>query len=354
MSALPNDRLFAGLNLATIIAVYLLILAGGIVRSTGSGMGCPDWPKCFGSYIPPTSAAELPENYKEIYSQKRHQKNLRVAKMMKTIGLVHLADKISKDESILVEQDFNVLKTWIEYINRMLGVLVGAFILASFVKSFSFWSTHRNLIWISCGALILVIFQGWVGSVVVSTNLLPGIITFHMLLAIGLIAILLNVRYKLKRKQEDLVPKKVSGAKFLMTACIILFLTQVGLGTQVREAVDNLTVQLGEAARTDWIENLGLTFFIHRSYSLILLGLHIALVIELLRKFKLSGTTKKLVLGLIILTIMEMVTGVILAYMALPYFIQPVHLFLALLIFGVLYYLSLMLKKPKTKTAHAI
>ena len=134
------------LSTITLVSVYLLILVGGIVRSTGSGMGCPDWPRCFGKWVPPTEAKQLPADYKEVYSQQRAAKNERFASYLGAFGFAQLADQIRNDTSILEEEDFNATKTWIEYLNRLMGALVGVLILATFVASLRHWQRDRWLV----------------------------------------------------------------------------------------------------------------------------------------------------------------------------------------------------------------
>ncbi|MEM8966748.1 MAG: COX15/CtaA family protein, partial [Bacteroidota bacterium] len=132
MNPTPS-KLLPRLSVVTLIAVYLLILVGGIVRSTGSGMGCPDWPKCFDSWIPPTEVSQLPVDYKEVYAQQRAAKNERFLAYLGFLGLGNgdLSDRIKNDKSILVEADFNAAKTWIEYVNRLIGAVIGILIFAT-------------------------------------------------------------------------------------------------------------------------------------------------------------------------------------------------------------------------------
>src|SRR5687767_13440219 len=135
---MKNRRAFYKLSLSTLVAVYILILVGGVVRSTGSGMGCPDWPKCFGNWVPPTSVNQLPKNYQQVYADHRDKKNKRFARYLQFVGLDRTANRLLEDKTILHEAPFNPVKTWIEYGNRIIGVIIGFLIFAVFIASLKF------------------------------------------------------------------------------------------------------------------------------------------------------------------------------------------------------------------------
>jgi len=327
-------RSFRRLTITTLVAVYVLILVGGIVRSTGSGMGCPDWPKCFGSWVPPKSVSELPANYKEIYAQYREKKNVRFAKYLRFIGLRDTAEKLQTDKSILQEADFNPTKTWVEYLNRVVGVIIGLMIFAVSVSSLRFWRTDRSLTLLAIGTFLLVGFQGWIGSFVVSSNLTPWTVTVHMFLALVIVAMLFYLVHLSDPVKDNF--QTPLGFWWLLS-CIAVLLVQVLLGTRVREAID---VVAGSLPREYWISELGETFSLHRSFSWIVLILHVGLILNL-RK---TEGLKAFPLTLILLILGTILTGVGMAFFAVPAFLQPVHLLLATVSFGMQFRLLLKLK----------
>ena len=332
------------LSLSTIIAVYLLILVGGIVRSTGSGMGCPDWPKCFGSWVPPTSVDQLPADYKDQYSQKRHEKNLRLTGYFEALGFYSTAEKLRSDPSIREEADFNPVKTWIEYLNRLVGVVIGLLIFATFVYSVRFRKSSPSVFWLSLAAFVGVVFQGWVGSVVVSTNLLPGLISFHMLLALFIVLLLISAYYSVDPMDGYKGEGDVGKLRWLLLGCGAVFLIQLVMGIGVREGVD--AYLSNGVARGEVLHKIGFQFYFHRSFSWLLLGGHLLLAYWLWVYASGPNAVRYAVI-LTILVFLEIVSGAAMGFFSIPSFIQPIHLFLASVVFGFQVYLFLHLKQDK-------
>ncbi|GIV36131.1 MAG: hypothetical protein KatS3mg032_0510 [Cyclobacteriaceae bacterium] len=306
----------------TLAAVYVLILVGATVRSTGAGMGCPDWPKCFGKWVPPVSMAGLPENYKQVYAAYREKKNQRFADFLESIGMKTTAHQLRTDESIRKEADFNAVKTWTEYVNRVIGMVTGLLVVAVFVRSLVHGSVQ--LMWLASLALAVILITGWFGSIVVSTNLTPWTVTLHMLLAFALLALLVQMQVKLSNP-----PAHAAGnlLVWMGVACLVT-VVQVVLGTQVRESVDMLA-QSG-MNRDTWIDKLGAPFLVHRSFSWVALGVNAFIVWKLYTQ----KPWRRWAMLLGALVVFPVLTGALMAWFAVPAFLQPVHLLLAALLFG--------------------
>jgi cytochrome c oxidase assembly protein subunit 15 len=234
------------------------------------------------------------------------------------------AVQLSSDKAILIESDFNSVKTWIEYANRLLGVVVGFLILLLFWQSIRFRTSKPTIFLVSLATLVAVLFQGWFGSIVVSTNLTTWTITIHMFIALLIVAFLVYLIYASDANFNAVVPPK--RTILILIACIGLLLMQILFGTQVREAIDRLAAQ----PRNTWVISLGVEFIVHRSFSWLVVGFHFLLI------WRLSKTTghKALSSALMALILSLFLTGAAMAYFNVPAFLQPIHLLLATVCLG--------------------
>ena len=310
-------NLYQKTALSTIAATLFLIMVGGIVRAAGAGLGCPDWPKCYGLWIPPMHVSDLPSGFDV--------------------------------------DSFNAFKTWTEYVNRLIGVLVGFFIAANFLTSLRYRRSKPTVTISSLLALILVLFQAWLGGQVVRSGLASGMITLHMLLAMIIVGVLLYASFKSKEDFVELQMSQKSKHRFLQLGIGIgvLSIIQMVLGTQVRESIDVVKIGMGLTDRSLWIEQLGIIYKIHRSFSWLLL-ITIALLSYRVYRFSknetgrsYSGTKGFILLGYAIPigVISQVLIGIGLQWLDMPGVLQVLHLLGVALLLSVIFIFVLILSK---------
>lgn len=343
----PGEKRFLLINKITIIALFVLILAGGVVRTSGSGMGCPDWPKCFGSVIPPTNASQLPEDYQNRYVKQRIDKNERFAKTLDVFGYGNLAAKVRGDKSVLEAEEFNAAKTWTEYINRLIGAITGFLLIGCVVYSFSYLKLRKRIFFLSLSNVILVGFQAWLGSIVVSTNLLAWVVTVHMLTAILILAISIYTYFQARilRDQAILVDKPGGVIQLIAIIALLVMIVQIAIGTDVREQIDAIASYMNELNRSEWVSKVGFSFDLHRNLAIIVLISAFALFYLIRRNYDLNRLQFRYASYVLLLVFLQFIAGVALSYLALPPVVQAIHLTLASLMFGAQYYLVLLLKR---------
>ena len=295
-------NLYQKTAITTVIATIVLIFVGGLVRAAGAGLGCPDWPQCFGMWVPPTSAENLPAQY---------------------------------DASL-----FNPFHTWLEYVNRLVGVLIGFLITLTFIISFKYRKSDPVITVTSGVAFVLVLFQGWLGGQVVQSGLSAGIITLHMIMAMIILATLLYASFRAMSGRLSISISRKAQRTFLWVSGIVLFLTlvQMVLGTQVREQVD-VAKNVMEMPREGWIDSLGILYEVHRSFSWLLV-IAVGAMVYFNKKLEAPIRLTRLGWATAFLVLIQFLTGVGMERFDMPGVFQVIHLVgLAVLICAILLYM---------------
>ena len=287
---------FVSLSLATIIATYALIAVGSLVRAAGAGLGCPDWPRCFGGWIPPTSADQLPAGF---------------------------------DAS-----KFNVVETWLEYANRLVGVTIGLFIFAALVSAWRHHRRVREIFWPSLAAFLLVGFQGWLGGQVVAEGLADDVLTAHMVLALIIVSVLLYAHMCARFGPAQPVTGAQRRLGHIAALVGVLVLVQAGVGTRVRYLID----ELGKTGlpRSDWLPLSWWPDIAHRQLSVVILCAVGYLVWASGRAAPGHRGMRRSARVIVAFVGAQIAVGLGLAYLAVPPALQVIHLLVGSLTIGAL------------------
>ena len=246
------------------------------------------------------------------------------------------AVRIQSNPDVYVEEAFNAQKTWTEYLNRVVGFAAGNAMLIAFVWMLIVYR-KRKFVLLMLLNLVLMGVEGWFGSIVVATNLVPWTITVHLFLALVIIGIQLYLVYSMGSGSKTIIVLNRSMRIILWLILLITFY-QMFLGTQVRESIDLLVKQ--GYSRTQWMDKIGIEFLIHRSFSWLVLFL-------LGWMFWKNEQTQKyaIIRWTFIILALELVSGVLLAYVDMPGLVRTSHLIFASVLFGILLYTGFKVKK---------
>lgn len=180
----------------TTMTTLVLIVLGAYVRLSDAGLGCPDWPGCYGNLTPAQSVSEI-----------------RAAETVQPGGPVSME------------------KAWKEMIHRYLAMVVGALIAAMMFAAWRNARLWRQSIILPTVIAVLVIFQAALGAWTVTLLLKPAIVTSHLLGGIAILALLswLLARQPGVGKWADAIMSPAPVRLFAMVALVVVF-AQIVLG----------------------------------------------------------------------------------------------------------------------------
>lgn len=284
----------------TTVCTYFLIFVGGLVRVSGAGLGCPDWPKCFGRWIPPLSKSQLPSG--------------------------------------IDPATFNITLAWIEYTNRLVGVTVGLLIVVTAVLALRHFRGHRRILIPTLLAAVLVAVQGWQGSVVVASELMPLVVTVHMFLALVIVSLLIYVTQEAYHVELGVTSDRTDSNRKAAWWVALLWIggiVQIMLGSDVRGQVDTIAEANPALTSSQWLARVGVADDLHMLLGLVMAFATIVVGIAVIKSIeKPSALLQQTVWGLILIAGAQIMLGLAMLVVDLAPLLRLFHLWAAGLYIG--------------------
>lgn len=283
-----SNKFFFRSALTSTILSYLLIFVGGLVRVSGSGLGCPDWPKCFGRWVPPINIEQIPAH--------------------------------------IDSTAFNIVLAWIEYGNRTLGVIVGISILLMTIIALIHFRKNNKILFSSLLSLFLVISNGGLGAIVVSSILNPFIVSLHMILALFLVSVLSYTTiesYKIidtNKFTNMYLSKKISTSLILLWIFIVI---EILLGTGIRTNIELIAIDNPLFTKGELLSSLNSYKYLHSilGFSLLFLSIYLCYLF----KDDFLGLSKQLVLFIFGMIMFQIFLGELMIFFELPQLTRLFH-----------------------------
>ena len=192
-------------------------------------------------------------------------------------------------------------------------------------------------------AFFLILVEAVLGKIVVDTNLKPTMITIHMVVGLVIIGIILRLLFIVTERKSQYQYHALFNK--LLIISVIFSLIQIAMGTQVRQFVDEQVKLYGFENKNYSLMDPNWKFYFHRSFT-------IAIVLVNLGMFYLNQIKNlgyKLVNWIMVMLLLETITGILMYYAEIPIGTQAVHLLSGALLFGIQFYLWLQSRKVKKK-----
>lgn len=317
-----------------VMVVFLIIVWGGFVRLTGSGLSIPDWPMINGSLLPPLSD----QDWKTVYASYHRE-------------LYNISDL-----SLPTEIPMGRFKTIfaIEYFHRSLAALVGIVFAAIIIKSLRQKQIWQEVRWYLIAAAILLLGQATLGGIVVKQELQAKLVAIHLGTAFLFLGLLLWTALFLSRAKEGVkspMGDKLSVLAWLASSALLIQVVSGGLTAGTKAGlIFNTFPKMGDflipplnilisPAYGSFLGNLFgnqiLIQFIHRWWTLVALVLIIALIVKGMDvPLSPPGRLALRLVGTV--TVFQILWGILNLLLKIPVWVSLVHLGTALLIFGLL------------------